>query len=90
MLKTETSAPAPLENLLSEKRLCEWLGISSATCSRWRLTGMGPPFIAMGPRRLAYRRGSVEKWMDDRERMQGALDAALRAERLVVQTKNAA
>jgi hypothetical protein len=52
MLDIEQFPPAPLDNLLTEKQLCAWLGIAPATCSRWRLEGSGPPFIALGPRRL--------------------------------------
>jgi predicted DNA-binding transcriptional regulator AlpA len=73
MLDIEQNPPAPLDNLLTEKQLCAWLGIAPATCSRWRLEGSGPPFIALGPRRLAYRRSAVEKWLASRERSQGVL-----------------
>jgi predicted DNA-binding transcriptional regulator AlpA len=73
MVDNAQNSPTLLDNLLTEKQLCEWLGISPATCSRWRLEGSGPPFIVLGPRRLAYRQSAVGKWLASRERSQGVL-----------------
>jgi predicted DNA-binding transcriptional regulator AlpA len=41
--------------------------VSSPTASRWRLTGDGPAFVQLGPRRIGYRRSVVERWLADRE-----------------------
>ncbi|CAJ0879315.1 hypothetical protein AMST5_03048 [freshwater sediment metagenome] len=61
------------EPLLSEKQLCEWIGIGRATAVRWRHAGLGPRFIHLGARRLAYRKSDVEQWLATREREAGII-----------------
>jgi predicted DNA-binding transcriptional regulator AlpA len=58
--KTTSPPPVALDPILSEKQLLDWLGIASATASRWRLIGEGPPFVQLGPRRIGYRRSAIE------------------------------
>lgn len=47
---------------LDEKRLCEVLGISAVTATKWRAKAKGPPFIKVG-RLVRYRRGDLEAWL---------------------------
>ncbi len=67
------SSSVSIDPLLSERQLCDWLGVGTATASRWRYEGTGPRFIQLGTRRLAYRKSEVERWLAERERDQGSL-----------------
>ncbi len=77
-MQTSTGAARP-EPLISEKDLCEWIGIGRATAVRWRHAGVGPRFIHLGSRRLAYRKSDVEQWLADRERHAGVIVRAVEA-----------
>jgi predicted DNA-binding transcriptional regulator AlpA len=39
-----------------------YLNGARRTAQRWRTTGDGPPFVRLGPRRIAYRVSDVEAW----------------------------
>ncbi len=60
-----------IEPLISERQLCELLGIGLPTIARWRSEGKGPRFIVLGVRRLAYRPSDVKAWLTERERVSG-------------------
>ena len=60
-----------IEPLISERQLCELLGIGLPTIARWRTEGKGPRFIVLGVRRLAYRPSDVKAWLAERERTAG-------------------
>jgi predicted DNA-binding transcriptional regulator AlpA len=47
---------------LSEQQICDRYGLSPRTLQRWRTTGDGPPFVRLGPRRIAYREADIESW----------------------------
>jgi predicted DNA-binding transcriptional regulator AlpA len=66
--KTTGQPSLPLDPVLSEKQILDWLGIASATASRWRAIGEGPAYVQLGPRRIGYRRSVVETWLLGRER----------------------
>ena len=66
--KTTIATFVALDPVLSEKQLLDWLGIASATASRWRAVGEGPAYVQLGPRRIGYRRSVVERWLVARER----------------------
>jgi len=36
--------------------------VSRRTAQRWRITGDGPPFVRLGPRRVGYRLTDCEAW----------------------------
>ena len=36
------------------------------TLQRWRSVGIGPPYVVVGPRRIAYRTEDVERWIASR------------------------
>jgi predicted DNA-binding transcriptional regulator AlpA len=56
------------QELLSEREVSNWLGISEPTLFRHRRNGTGPKFIRLSARRIAYRRSAVEEWLHRRER----------------------
>ena len=55
------------QEILTERDVSTWLGISEPTLFRHRREGTGPKFIRLSPRRVAYRRSAVEAWLASRE-----------------------
>ena len=60
--------PTNNQELLSEREVSNWLGISEPTLFRHRRKGTGPRFIRLSARRIAYRRGAIEEWLKGCER----------------------
>jgi predicted DNA-binding transcriptional regulator AlpA len=54
--------------ILNERQVSDWLGLSEPTLFRHRRDGTGPAFIRLSARRVAYRRSAVEAWLSERER----------------------
>jgi predicted DNA-binding transcriptional regulator AlpA len=54
--------------ILSEREVSNWLGVSAPTLFRLRQHGAGPKFVQLSARRIGYRRSSVEEWLQGRER----------------------
>jgi predicted DNA-binding transcriptional regulator AlpA len=72
LLDTHSVPPMhSIEPLISERQLCELLGVGLPTIARWRSAGKGPRFIVLGVRRLAYRPSDVRAWLAERERASG-------------------
>ncbi len=38
------------------------LDTSPRTLARWRSSGVGPPYVRVGPRRIGYLPADVERW----------------------------
>lgn len=53
-----------VDRLLTARDVAEWLATSPATLCRWRQSGKGPRWVALGasPR---YRREDIEAWIDE-------------------------
>lgn len=54
------------EVYIDEDGLCQRIGVSKSTAQRFRASGMGPPFVKLGPGRTAavrYRLSDVEAWL---------------------------
>ena len=49
-------------NYLTEEQFCAAYGIGRRTAQRWRLTGEGPAFCRLGPKRIRYRVADCEAW----------------------------
>jgi hypothetical protein len=47
--------PAPLEPALNEEEAARVIGVAVKTMRNWRLKGIGPPFVATGPKLVRYR-----------------------------------
>jgi predicted DNA-binding transcriptional regulator AlpA len=56
------------QDILSEREVSNWLGVSEPTLFRHRRDGTGPKFIQLSTRRIAYRREAIEEWLKARER----------------------
>jgi predicted DNA-binding transcriptional regulator AlpA len=53
----------PVDNqYLSEKQVSEKYRLARRTLQRWRVTGEGPPFVRLGPKRIVYRLSDCEAW----------------------------
>ena len=68
------------DKILTEREVCNWLGVSEPTLFRHRRDGTGPKFIQLSARRVGYRRSAVEAWLRQRERhrpLRSEADAAL-------------
>jgi hypothetical protein len=50
------------DDYLNEIEFCNRYNIRPRTAQRWRVTGDGPPFLRLGPRRIAYRLRDCEGW----------------------------
>ena len=64
---------------LTEAQFCEGWRVAPRSAQRWRVTGDGPPFVRVGPRRILYRLEEVERWAFERTSPHRA--AALAAQR---------
>lgn len=51
------------ETLITRQELARILPVSYWTLARWASQGEGPPYIKVGPRRVAYRIGDVKDWL---------------------------
>jgi predicted DNA-binding transcriptional regulator AlpA len=56
------------QEILNEREVADWLGLSEPTLFRHRRNGTGPKFIQLSARRVAYRRSAIEGWLKERER----------------------
>lgn len=52
--------------LITEEQAACLLGLHVQTLRRWRREGTGPPALALGRRRFAYRVGDLATWQDGR------------------------
>ena len=57
---------AGADMLLKETQAAERLGVSRRTLQRWRILGGGPPFVRIGPRRVAYPETALAAWCEGR------------------------
>ncbi len=60
-----TMPPDPAE-LWNEETFCRITGTPARTAQRWRVTGEGPPYVRVGPRRVGYRPADVARWLESR------------------------
>ncbi|WP_371833227.1 helix-turn-helix transcriptional regulator [Ferrovibrio sp.] len=49
------------------KQLAARLGVHDNTLRKWRIAGLGPPFIKLG-KHVVYRRWTVEAWLSKHAR----------------------
>lgn len=63
--------PKDPDVLLSRADLARILPVSRRTLDLWAQQGKGPPYMKVGPRRVAYRTGDVREWLNRQERHGG-------------------
>lgn len=52
------------DKILSRKDAAKFLGVAVITMDTWRARGEGPPYLRVGPRRIAFRQSDLERWLD--------------------------
>lgn len=45
-----------------------YLGTTTSTLAKWRISGEGPAFAKMGPRLVTYARRDLDTWLESRRR----------------------
>ena len=63
---------------LTEQEFSERYNVPTRTAERWRRTGDGPPYVRLGPRRIAYRLSDCEAWAAARTYAHRAAELARR------------
>ena len=64
---------------LDEAALAYRLGVSKRTLQRWRAEGGGPPYVRLGPRRVAYDEAASDAWAASRSFTSRAAELATAA-----------
>jgi predicted DNA-binding transcriptional regulator AlpA len=54
--------------LLTQAEAAEYLQVSERTLEKWRVQGIGPAFVKMNLRRVAYRECDLIEWVEARIR----------------------
>jgi predicted DNA-binding transcriptional regulator AlpA len=63
-------------NLLRPEAVAEQLGVSTSTLAKWRLRGIGPAFVKIGPRLVGYYQDSIDEFLAKGERRSTSDEAA--------------
>ena len=71
-----------LEPLVLEPAFAKSEGVDTRTARRWRHAGLGPKYIRIGLRKIAYEPAEIRRWRQDRT-------FGSRAEELAAQAKGA-
>jgi len=71
-LTGKAGEPSELEKLfgpglMTEKQFAKYTGLSQQMAAKNRKDGLGPKFVRLGRRRLAYRIADIEEWLRARE-----------------------
>lgn len=65
-IATEVAAGGDRDQLLTTPETAVLLNVSEQFLEIGRVKGFGPPFVALSPRRIRYRRGDVIEWLVQR------------------------
>ena len=52
--------------LLAPADAARSLNVTTRTLERWRISGEGPKFVRVGPRKVGYRQADLQAWLDGR------------------------
>jgi excisionase family DNA binding protein len=50
---------------LSTAQVADYLNISKSWLEKLRVSGFGPPFYKVGPRRVLYKREDLDQWIGE-------------------------
>jgi predicted DNA-binding transcriptional regulator AlpA len=68
-----------MDTYLTEAEVSTRYKVSKRTLQRWRVTGDGPRFVRLGPRRIVYRASDIEAWTAAQTHEHRAAESATRA-----------
>lgn len=54
-----------------------YVALSESSLTKMRVLGVGPPFIKVGSRAVAYRKSDLDAWLDSRVRQSTSENAML-------------
>ena len=64
-----------MEKLLTQKKVQEYLGVSSSTLEQWRLKGVGPCWVKVGGRLVRYRYSDLLQYISSLQAFQSTTEA---------------
>lgn len=64
------------DTYLTETEFCDRYHVRPRTAQSWRANGLGPAYVRIGPRRIAYRLSDCEAWAAGRTFKNFAAEAA--------------
>ena len=73
-----------LDPLLTTAQTAALLGLQAQTLRKWRLQGLGPPYVRLGDgpgARVAYRQGDIDAWVAARVYTSTAAETVARGAR---------
>ena len=53
------------DGLLTPHEVASQLGVTVSLLGRWRANGKGPPWIALGTRRVVYSEAGLYAWLEE-------------------------
>lgn len=56
-----------MKSLLNVREAAAHLNLSKSTLDKWRCKALGPRFIRLGKRRIAYALIDLDRWLADRK-----------------------
>lgn len=60
--------PTDDEVLIRRAELPQYIGVAHQTLARWAHEGIGPKYIKVGAKMVAYKAGDVRSWLAAQER----------------------
>ena len=61
-------------DLLTTTEVAAQLRVTVRSLQRWRTAGLGPWFVRLGPRKIAYAGAELRKWLDTRSHQSRAAE----------------
>lgn len=58
--------------VMTSREAAIYLRLSRSHLAAFRSKGNGPPFIAQGPRKCLYRKADLDRWLEERARVNNA------------------
>ncbi|MEW9305478.1 helix-turn-helix transcriptional regulator [Labrys neptuniae] len=72
----QSSSSMPASAKLTTNEAACFLKLSASTLTKMRLTGNGPAYLKLGPRRVVYDIADLERWTNDCRRRSTSEEAA--------------
>ncbi len=57
---------AQQDTYLGTAQVAEYLNLSKSWIEKLRISGFGPPYYKVGPRRVLYKRADIDQWIAER------------------------